>query len=98
MEVKKTVEDGKAVVFLTGEVDSANAAEFEADLKAAVAGETDVVLDLAGLEYVSSAGLRVFLMVQKMFGSRHNLIFVHVNEEVGDIFKVTGFSRLLNIK
>ena len=98
MEVKKTVEDGKTVVSLIGEVDSTNAADFETDLKAAVAGETEAVLDLAGLEYVSSAGLRVFLMVQKMFGNRHNLTLVHVNEEVADIFKVTGFSRLLNIK
>ena len=98
MEVKKTVEDGKTVICLIGEVDSANVAEFEAALKKAVAGETEVVLDLAELEYVSSAGLRVFLMLQKMFGSRHNLTLINVNEEVADIFKVTGFSRLLNIK
>ena len=98
MEVKKTVDSGKTVISLIGEVDSSNAAQFEDDLKAAVAGETEAVLDLAELEYVSSAGLRVFLMVQKMFGSRNNLTVIHVNEEVAAIFKVTGFSRLLNIK
>ena len=97
MEIKKTVEDDKAVVFLIGEVDSANAKDFETGLKNAVAGEEKVVLDLAELDYVSSAGLRVFLMVQKMFGTRDNLTIIHANEEVTDIFKVTGFSKLLHI-
>ncbi len=98
MEVIKSQEDGKAVISVNGEIDSANVADFEEKLKNAVEGENTVVMDLADLEYVSSAGLRVFLMIQKMYGSGDGLTIINTNDEVMEIFKVTGFSKLLNLR
>ena len=98
MEINKTTENSVATVFISGEVDSTNVMEFENELKSMVEGEAKVVIDLEELEYVSSAGLRVFLLIQKMFGQGDALTIINVNEEVDDIFKVTGFSKLLNIR
>ena len=98
MEIKKDLSSGKAVIYISGEIDSTNSGDFEIQLKDAVNGEEKATLDLSALEYVSSAGLRVFLMVQKIFGRGDNLIITGANEEVMDIFEVTGFSKLLNLK
>ena len=97
MEVIKDTENGKALIYITGEVDSANVDEFERLIMDAVNGEENVVIDLKDFEYVSSAGLRVFLMVQKMFGQGDALSIRNANEEVLDIFSVTGFTKLLHL-
>lgn len=60
MEVKKDTDGENAIVSIAGEIDSTNAEIFERKLREAVAGEKKVVLDLAELEYISSAGLRIF--------------------------------------
>ena len=98
MEIKKDSSSGKAVIYISGEIDSGNSNDFEVQLKEAVDQEAEAVLDLSELEYVSSAGLRVFLMIQKKFGRGDALIITGVNDEVMDIFEITGFSKLLNLK
>lgn len=98
MEINKKTENDKTIISIKGEIDSSNVGDFESQLMKAVAGVSNATLDLAGLEYVSSAGLRVFLKVQKMFGSGDALTIINTDEEVMEIFKVTGFFRLLNLK
>ena len=91
-------EDGKTLrVVLAGEVDSLNAAEIEGTLLKLLDGVTELIFDLTGLEYISSAGLRMMLGIQKTMQSQGNMCLTNTNEEVMEIFKVTGFSRLLNI-
>ena len=98
MEVKKNKDGENTIVSISGEIDSTNSNEFEEQIKEAIQGEPRVILDLADLEYVSSAGLRVFLMLQKLFGRGDALTIKNVNNEVMGIFKVTGFLKLLNIQ
>ena len=59
-------------------------------------GITSVEFDLADLEYVSSAGLRVILMVQK--NMKGNFVLKNVKPEIMEIFEITGFSDILTIE
>ncbi|MBQ2214233.1 MAG: STAS domain-containing protein, partial [Erysipelotrichaceae bacterium] len=59
----------------------------------------DIELDLSKLEYTSSSGLRVFLLTQKKVSEKGgNLVVSNVNEYIMEIFDITGFSSILNIK
>ena len=97
MKYNKT-DNGKAMtVELIGEVDSMNVTEIEETLLKETGGVTDLTFDLSQLEYISSAGLRVLLQMQKTMKSQGNMYIKNVNEDVMEIFKVTWFVRLLNI-
>ena len=98
MDFVKTADGSGLTVSLAGDLDSLNAPELEDRLKAELDGLKELIFDLAALEYVSSAGLRVFLSMQKTMKAQGNMEIVNVNDEVMDIFKVTGFVKLLNIK
>ena len=97
MEVKKHSEQDKVVISIIGEVDSSNVADLEKSLNSAILDQTNVIIDLGEMEYVSSAGLRVFLMIQKKMNEQGELLIRNMNEEVMDIFTVTGFTKLLNL-
>ena len=64
---------------------------------AVIEGVTDLTLDLAGLDYISSAGLRVFLTLTKRMHDQGTMKIINTGTEVMEIFKVTGFEKLLNI-
>ena len=97
MKYEKSSDGKKLNVQLVGEVDSMNVAEIEEKLLKEVEGVTDITFDLKELEYISSAGLRMLLQMQKMMKTQGNMVVINTNEEVMEIFKVTGFVRLLNI-
>ena len=97
MEYEKSSDGTRLDVALIGEVDSMNVAEIEEKLLREIDGVTELTFDLKDLEYISSAGLRVLLQMQKMMKSQGNMTIRNVNEDVMEIFKVTGFVRLLNI-
>ncbi len=76
---------------LTGRIDSTNAPQWEERIMSAL--PTD--LDATELAYISSAGLRVLLKLKKIVGD----VTIHnVSSEVYDIFDVTGFIELMNVK
>ena len=76
---------------IKGKIDTTNAAEFEQELMAAKPAE----LDASQLEYISSAGLRVLLKLAKAVGV---VTVSNVSSEVYEIFDVTGFTEILNVK
>ena len=69
----------------------------EKELKEALPGVSDLTLDFADLEYISSAGLRVLLAAQKIMNRQGRMKIVRVNEIVREVFDVTGFSDILTI-
>ena len=97
MEFEKTNGGAEMTVRLIGEVDSVNVTGIEETLLRESEGVTDMTFDLKQLEYISSAGLRVLLQMQKMMKTQGKMTVRNVSEEVMDIFRVTGFVRLLNI-
>ncbi|MBQ9382807.1 MAG: STAS domain-containing protein [Ruminiclostridium sp.] len=97
MNFTKSQDGNTLTVELIGEVDSMNTPELEEKLLKETVGVTELIFDLKGLEYISSAGLRVLLTMQKMMKTQGSMVIKNTNEEVMDIFKVTGFVRLLNL-
>ncbi len=99
--MKFTVNNGELTLFLAGRVDSVSAPAVEAEIEKirSETAHTSVTLDADDLEYISSAGLRVILAVQKkMMGKSGELVIQNVNPEVNEVFEITGFSDILTIR
>ena len=96
--MKTTMNDGKLVIALSGRLDASNANDIEAEIMAAVAGhESDkICFDFEELEYISSAGLRVLMKLQKKSAQRIDII--NVSRDVYEIFDTTGFTDMFNVK
>ena len=56
------------------------------------------MLDFSGLDYISSAGLRVLLSAHKIMAPKGGMTITHVNEIVQEVFDVTGFADILTIE
>lgn len=80
---------------VVGRVDSANAASVEEKILQMHTQDEPITLDFAELVYISSAGLRVLLKLKKAFG---DVTVVNVSSEVYEIFQITGFDDMLNVK
>ena len=81
-----------------GRLDTVTAPELEAALRSSLDGVSALVIDLADLEYISSAGLRVLLSAQKIMNAQGKMTVKNVNETIAEIFEVTGFSDILTIE
>ena len=97
MTITKTKENSRLVLSLSGRLDTPTAPQLEAELKESLDGVTELVLDFAELEYLSSAGLRVLLAAQKIMNKQGTMEIHNVNETITEIFEVTGFVDILTI-
>ena len=70
----------------------------EVELKRSISGITELIFDFAGLEYISSAGLRVLLAAQKVMNKQGSLTIRNVNSVVMEVFEITGFVDILTIE
>lgn len=87
------------LVALTGRLDTTTAPQLEKGLKENLDGITALTFDFAGVEYISSAGLRVLLTAQKHMNTVGGTMkLVHVNETVMEVFEITGFADILTIE
>ena len=98
MTITKNQNGSHLDLALEGRLDTTTAPQLEAELKQSVNGVTELALDFAGLEYLSSAGLRVLLSAQKVMNKQGTMVIKNVNETIMEIFEVTGFSDILTIE
>ena len=98
MNIQKTVSGTTLTVALEGRLDTTTAPKLEEELRSSVDGITRLVFDVEKLEYVSSAGLRVLLAMQKLMNRQGAMLLRNVNEAVMEVFEVTGFSDILSIE
>ena len=98
MTIEKKVNGSELLIELTGRLDTTTAPKLEAELKRDINGVEKLVFDFANLEYLSSAGLRVLLSAQKVMNKQGAMIVRGVNETIGEIFEITGFSDFLTIE
>ncbi len=83
-------------VYLDGRIDSTNAPEVEKEILDHIDPDVKkIVVDAENLEYISSAGLRVILKLRKVCG---NLDIINVSSDVYDVFEMTGFTEMINIR
>ena len=98
MKISKTKNGTELAVALEGRLDTVTAPELEKELKGSLDGVSELTLDFAGLEYISSAGLRVLLSAQKTMNKQGGMKLINVNETIMEIFEVTGFSDILTVE
>ena len=83
---------------LEGRLDTTTAPQLEAEITSSLAGVKSLTFDMAGLAYVSSAGLRVLLKAQKTMNKQGGMTIKNAGAEILEIFEVTGFDEILNIE
>ena len=100
--MKTTIEEkeGKWIATLEGELDTAAAQEVEEILKPLNEDSgKDIVIDCTDLEYIASSGLRILLSILKNAQSKGNSVVLrNVNNEVKDVFRLTGFINIFNFE
>ncbi len=98
MNIKKKKDGTTLTVTISGRIDTATAPEVDTFVSGNLDGITSLVLDFADVNYVSSAGLRVLLSLQKKMMKQGEMKLIHVNEAVNDVFEVTGFDEILTFE
>lgn len=98
LNINKNKEGSKLTVAVEGRLDTTTAPELEASLKEDIEGVEELVIDLASLEYISSAGLRVLLAAQKIMMKQGKMVVTNPNDVISEIFEVTGFRDILTIE
>jgi len=99
MNVTITEEGSRASVRLEGRLDTTNADQFMKDITPLMDGNhTEIDMDCTDMEYTSSQGLRMFLMLQKNVSSRGaKLVLRNMKPHVKEVFDITGFSHIITI-
>lgn len=98
MTIDKNVQGTELQLKLQGRLDTTTAPELEAALNASLDGITKLTLDMTGLEYLSSAGLRVLLCAQKTMLKQGEMTVTNVSEAVLEVLEITGFADILTIE
>ena len=98
LNIKKTADGSALHLALEGRLDTTTSPQLEAELKDSLDGVSALTFDFAALEYISSAGLRVLLSAQKIMNQQGSMKVIHVNDVIGEIFEVTGFTDILTIE
>ena len=96
IEIKKNLED--ATIEIVGRLDTTTAPSLEKTLNDDMGDTKNLILDLKGLEYISSAGLRVLLAAQKKMQQIGSMKVINVVESVMEVFEITGFADILTIE
>lgn len=98
MTIQKTRKGSGLTLAVEGRLETTTAPELEAVIKSELDGVTALVFDFSKLDYISSAGLRVLLTAQKTMNRQGSMKVTGVNEIVGEVFEITGFSDILTIE
>lgn len=99
MDISKHKVDDLLKVTVVGRLDTNTAPELEKSILEDLDTVTKLELDFKDLDYISSAGLRVVLMLHKTLAAKKGTLkILHPKDEVMDVFDMTGFSSFLNIE
>lgn len=98
MTIKVYEENGKQIIAPEGKIDHVTVEEFDAKITELCSENNSLTLDMAGVEYVSSAALRAILNANDLLSDKDGLTIKNVNKRVMEILKITGFSNYLDIQ
>ena len=98
MQITKTVENDNLTLSLEGRLDTLTAPQLGAEVNGKLGGVKTLIFDFQNLAYVSSAGLRILFMAQKIMNKQGKMIVRNANADIKDIFTVTGFSNILTLE
>ena len=99
MQINEERQGDVLTLGLSGKLDATNAKAFEARILAVIdAGERRLVVDLSRLDYVTSSGLRVFLLAAKRLSSANGkIVLCSLNDSVREVFDIAGFLSILSV-
>lgn len=97
MTINKTQNGSAVTLAIEGRLDTMTSPDLEKELQT-ITDSKELIIDCAKLDYISSAGLRVLLSAHKAFSAKDGMTVTNVQDAVLDVFDVTGFKEILNIK
>lgn len=99
LQITKEAVGEMLTIHITGDLNVKTSPIFEDELTKSVGGVKELILDFAGVEYISSAGLRVLLATEKtMRRQQGKMKLRHVNPAVKEIIRLAGFLQIMNIE
>ena len=96
IEIKRSA--AETIIEIAGRLDTITAPALDKTIQEDIADVKNLVLDMKGLEYISSAGLRVLLSAQKKMQKIGSMKLKNVGSEIMEIFEMTGFADILVIE
>ena len=96
IDIKKSAEE--TIIEIVGRLDTITAPALDKTIHQDIGDATNLVLDVKGMEYISSAGLRVLLSAQKKMQKIGSMKVINVCSEVMEVFEMTGFADILVIE
>lgn len=99
MDVTITKDGNKTVAVLKGRLDTTNVEQFQKDIQPLMEDQNpDIEFDCTDMDYTSSQGLRMFLMLQKSVTVKNGtMVMSHMKPQVKEVFDITGFSNIIKI-
>ena len=98
MQITKSADNESLTIALEGRLDTLTAPQLDAEIQGKLDGVKSLAFDFAKLEYISSAGLRILLMAQKIMNKQGAMVVKNASSEIKEIFEVTGFCDILTIE
>lgn len=99
MKIESEKKEGSLVLKLSGRLEATTAPELQRKVDNELEGIEKLMIDMEQLEYVSSAGLRVLLVASRKMKAKHgDLTICHVREGIMEVFEITGFNEILDIR
>ncbi len=98
METIKNLNGSSLSVSLKGRLDTNTAPNLEKVIENELNGITSLIYDFDELDYVSSAGLRLILLSQKIMNKQGSMVIKNVNDDIKEIFEMTGFIDILTLE
>ena len=96
VEIKRNVDE--TIISIVGRLDTTTAPALEKTINNDIGDPKKLIFDVKGLEYISSAGLRVLLSAQKKMQKNGSMKVINVGEVVMEVFEMTGFVDILEIE
>ena len=99
IHIKRLQEDGTDVIALIGEIDASSSIELDLAIAKSVGeGYNKILVDCSALEYISSAGLGVFMSYVEEFNDKNiRMVLYGMSDKVANTFQILGLNELLNI-
>lgn len=97
MKLNTTYDNQICTIAIEGSIDAITSPELEQEINAAIPQCEKMILDMSGVDYISSAGLRVVVGANHTIG-KDNMTLKGLSTNVYEIFRMTGFTKHMNIE
>ncbi len=98
LNIQQTNENDQVIITLEGEMDTVSTPVLEKEIKDSIETAKEIVFDFEKLTYISSAGLRLLLSIQKKKSQTGHMKLLHVSDSIMEVFEMTGFDSILTIE